>query len=217
MSEQSYIAAKITWPDGSETERSLDESMAKAFGYRKAEPAAPPAWMVEVAREANALCCEAEHMPKAAAAYRRGSQDTDLVVSRSVASLRLALERGHVVEARPVPSEEEMLRDAREDAAQVAGKNGLEDWTRECRQGGADRSDDVQCALQARRNMLREWGAVAAPVVPAADWETALKRIWDAAFIYFAKHGLERRASEDAAARREAVSAILSTLPTREA
>lgn len=191
---------------------------------KEAEPAAPPAWMVEVAREAAAQAAEGTRHHELAVCFRAGTHDDCPQFVAADTALRLALERGHVVEARPVPSEEEMLRAAREDAAQALERDGYsDDITGPTRIGYRDCSDDVQCALQARRNVFREWGAVAAPVVPAVDLETALKRAWEAGFNATRAAVCELHYGKGVSAdfynglRSEDVSLIASTLPTREA
>jgi hypothetical protein len=198
------LALTISWPDGSETVEHVSEQAAKLLGYQRPdpEPPAPPAWMVEVAREA-------------ADGYGNG------IVAVAERAIELALERGHVVEPRPVPTDEELLKAAREDAAQVNERRGYETIPNECRRGFRDGTGDVQCALQARRNMLRE-GAVAASAVPSADYEAALRQAWDAGRSWAR---MRAREAVDNAVTHEAgrsdrdlrVSALLATLPTREA
>ncbi len=222
------LALTIAWPDGSETVEHVSEKAAALLGYQDPDPQPPasPAWMVEVAREAaRALCVE-------------GSGDA---VEACQQVLRLALERGHVVDLEtlePVwraPSEEETLKAAREDAAQVVEAMGL-DWNAKAlRAGEADTAWHAMAALQARRNMLREMGAVRSnwvppvdgfkmiPPAPAVDLEAALKRAWMDGFIS-AQHALDRvRVGHGVLGewvektQSADISSTLSTLPTREA
>ncbi|MGX7708014.1 hypothetical protein [Methylobacterium sp. Gmos1] len=175
-----------------------------AAQVKETGPPAPPAWMDEVAQQALRMA-PASPTPVAP------------IIERA---LRLALERRHVVEPRPVPSDEEMLIAARDDVAQRYDARAPQ-WSQSVREGDQDDHDEVQAAHQARRNMLREGGAVAAPVVPAVDWEAALKRAWDAGWrsVEYAleaiRSGGTSRSQDDV--RSDDVSRILSTLPTQEA
>ncbi|MGX7706356.1 hypothetical protein [Methylobacterium sp. Gmos1] len=187
-----------------------------------AEPAAPPAWMIKVAREAVARTYDEAHIGPAAQARRDGTCDDSNEVQIALATLRLALERGHVVEPRPVPSDEEMLIAAREDAAQV-GDFARPHWSKMLREGQKDYHEDVKIALQARRNMLREWGAVAVPVVPGVDLEAALLTAWSdgwtaaAGALHELHHGQGNATTLCVRQRSRNVADLLSTLPTQEA
>lgn len=188
------------------------------------EPPKPadPAWMVEVAREGCAIDAEAQSDFVAPARYRAGDWDHRIAVTSSLAALRLALERRHVVEARTATTEEELLKASREDAAQACRDHHQPNRAGRIRAGELDGSDEVQAALQARRSMLREMGAAAAPAAPAIDLEAALKRAWDIGWNA-AKNALFALECEDGNAttlrsnqRESDVSSILSTLPAKE-
>ena len=139
---------------------------ARKVAEASSTPPAPPAWMVEVAREGAAQFWEKERDYTLAAGYRAGCRDDAVGFGAAISTLRLALERKHVVEPRKW-TEEELLKAAREDAAQVNEKRypGIAVSMRE---GERDDDYEVQAALQARRNMLRE-GAVAGAAAPVRD------------------------------------------------
>lgn len=201
----------------------LEHAKAEAEEVAGLRPPAPPAWMVEVAREANAVGYDAANMDGAAADVRAGNRDTDSETATAVRALRLAIERGHVVEPDPdrpkgrvtncyvssrgetvftgladgtivatldgysiLPVEklshedanslangsalvvrrrawtdDDLLKAAREDAAQVLRASGYaQPLIDRVLHGGSDGDIWVTAALQARRNLLREMGAV---------------------------------------------------------
>lgn len=217
----------MVWRDANAGCSREGSARSEALGWGAAREAAaalnadaPPAWMVEVAREIGARICERQNYPQGAKAYRDGDHDNSNGVQGSVSALRLALERGHVVEPREW-TEEELLAAAREDAAQVNDVR-LPGWSKAVRAGEQDDHGEVQSALQARRNMLREGGAVAAPAAPRAEVEDALKRAWEcgADFVCGVTRRLLATAEPNVGAglsRDRDVAAIISTLPTREA
>lgn len=267
------------------------------------EPPKPadPAWMVEVAREGCATAVEG-WTQEVAVKYREGAFDEYPFVRASITTLRLALERGHVVEIgpiremllagqgdddgsqilpdlhdgmtlhamvaacvhllerrrdaldgyansgserRPVPSDEELLKAAREDAAQYDESMGDHDGAAITRAGGRDKGRSVPTALQARRNMLREVGEPAKMARKATlnavrpngdiatfytagepgrvDLEAALKRAWEAG-AYSMADAVSRVYREDngpsaewlADRKRIGVASILSALPAKE-
>ncbi len=195
------LALTIAWADGSETVEHVSEKAAALLGYQypDPQPPAPPTWMVEVMRDAITATSNTEE------AY-------------GPAIIRLALERGHVVEPRPVPTEGEMLKAARKDGAQAAEARGLRGRALYIRRGEADDSSFVFAALQARRNMLRE-GAVAVPTkAPVVDWEVLVDRLIYAVNRHWTTlmtgSGSTSHAGRELQAAR---AALLSTLPTREA
>lgn len=110
------------------------------------EPPAPPAWMVEVATEIQKRL------------------DDDDAYPAAIIAIRLAIERGQAVVPREW-TEEELLKAAREDAAQTMDRDGFEPAAERVRRGEADYTARVTGALQARRNMLKE-GAVAGKAAP---------------------------------------------------
>ncbi|AWB21195.1 hypothetical protein DA075_09950 [Methylobacterium currus] len=184
------------------------------------KPPAPPAWMVEVAREAVALHYEDRGSLSLAASTRAGGEDEAGPIINCVRTLRLALERGHVVVPREW-TEEELLKAAREDVRKL---NAIQcpNFAQKVADGRADYHEDVQCAPQARRNMLKE-GAVAAPAAPSIRVENALSEAFMNGFrlsvsalnLLTCGSSIDEGWVKDAA--KTNVRAILSTLPTREA
>ncbi|KMO32506.1 hypothetical protein VQ02_23450 [Methylobacterium variabile] len=203
--------------DWAEAER---KAIAYAWAYVDGDKA-PPAWMVEVAREIGARICERQNYPQGAKAYRDGDHDNSNGVQGSVSALRLALERGHVVEPREW-TEEELLAAAREDAAQVNDVR-LPGWSKAVRAGEQDDHGEVQSALQARRNMLREGAVGGTAKAPEVDLEDVLERAWENGWSAagLALSGLKLGAIGENklfdGMRESDVARLLSTLPTREA
>lgn len=179
------VELKITWKDlGNTTTELYSQQVAKALGWKRPDPQpVDPAWMVEVARDSHALeWAECENFPMAEQC-RDGECDTTIGHKAALHALRLALSRGHVVLAPVVPSEEEMLRDAREDAAQYWRSVGREDTAQAALLGAHDGGIRVQSALQACRNVYASLGAVgraasSGPVVPEVDLAAALTAAW---------------------------------------
>ncbi len=120
-------------------------------------------------------------MTIAAGRFRAGDHDAAGLFLAAMNTLRLALSRGHVVLAPVMPSEEEMLRDAREDAAQV--NDGRFPAHAARYRAGENDNDEVLSALQARRNVYASLGAVKAvssgPVVPEVDLRRIAELSWD--------------------------------------
>lgn len=135
------VILKIRWDNAGDTnEQFYCEQAAKALGYQRPDPQpVDPAWMVEVVQEIMR--------------DERGMTAEEVVIS----SLRLALSRGHVAPASVMPSEEEMLRGAREDAAQV-NDDDFPNCAAQQRAGIRD-NWEVRAALQARRNVYASLGA----------------------------------------------------------
>lgn len=161
------------------------EAALQALGYQRPDPQPEdPAWMVEVAREGFAKRAEKMDAALSADLYREGTLDDNGLIEAAINALRLALSRGHVVLAPVMPSEEEMLRDAREEVAQAHEKIGHVNMPVFCRAGQRDTSIEVQAALQARRNVYASLGAVAhpavssGPVVPEVDLREALGKAY---------------------------------------
>lgn len=200
----------IRWDDtGHQTTERASVEVAKALGWQRPDPQpVDPGWMVEVAR--NVMRDE------------RGMTAEEVVIS----SLRLALSRGHVVLAPVMPSEEEMLRDAREDAAQGWEAEGLAGQAVEARSGKCDHTVRVRTAHQARRNVYASLGAVgkevsSGPVVPEVDWEKlvdqlvyAVNRHWTA--LMTASGSTSYAGRELQAARSNLLSTILENLKSGE-
>lgn len=183
-----------------------------------------PAWMVEVAREARALSAEEAGLGGVAANLRDGKQDEGAAMASHIRALRLALSCGHVVLAPVMPSEEEMLRGAREDAAQVQEANGDPTVARETRSGARDHGYAMRVALQARRNVYASLGAVAGqavssgPVVPEVDLLKAASKAWANGFTAAIDALQNFGERPDYQVEREKdVSAILENLKSGEA
>lgn len=198
--------------------------VAKQAAAQVAEPPAPPAWMVEVVREGCAQDADAQSDEHAAFCYRAGAHDHRITVTSAVRALRLALERGHVVVPRPMPSEEEMLKAAREDVRQTNERAQNYSFARRVVDGSLDDHDEVRAALQARRNMLSEIRAVAPAAVPEVDLEALAGWAWDAGAdaMSDAVSRVFREAKGPHAdllgdSKRIGLAHILTTLPTRGA
>lgn len=184
------ITLQIRWGnDGitttTTTER-VSEQAARALGYQRPDPQpVDPAWMVEVAREANAAGYDAANATAAAAAARTGERDHDIGATTAIRALRLALSRGHVVLAPVMPSEEEMLRDAREDVL-VRALERIAAYSTISGMHDQDRAPKLQCialaAPQARRNVYASLGAVkelsSGPVAPEVDLRGVANKAW---------------------------------------
>lgn len=175
----------------------------------------PPAWMVEVAREADAKVMDAAGNTKAAEAVRAGHRDGGLYQDTAIIALRLALERGHVVETGPAPTVEPLVK-ALERIADYGTVSGMHDQDRAPKLKGI-----AEAALQARRNMLRE-GAVANSAAPTVDLREALSEAWDEGYLTAIKalqvlsSGAGNSTTLYANEREKDVTAILENLPTRE-
>ncbi len=143
--------------------KALEEAAAAATKWDRdnaPQPAAPPAWMVEVAREVEARMADDAGLSSLAASVRAGEGKGGYQAA-SIDALRLAIERGHVVEPRPMPSDDDLLKAVREDAAQALRAAGYaQPLIDRVLRGGSDGDIWVTAALQARRNMLREMGVV---------------------------------------------------------
>lgn len=183
---------------------------------REAEPPAPPAWMVEVAREGAAKLVDAR-LPEWAARCRSGGCDDHANVQVAIAALRLALERGHVVEAREALTESFVSEDdplfnpiwdviKGWDIGDLAKHGGYRGAT----------GDHVRAIIRAVR-------AVAAPAAFSVDLEPPLKRAWADGFssaicaLNNLADGEGNATTLYANEREKDVFSILSTLPTREA
>lgn len=178
------VRLKIQWREPAHVTTGFYSTQhAKALGWKRPDPQpVDPAWMVEVSRAGCATTVEGQAQ-ELAVKYREGVFDEYPFVRASIAALRLALSRGHVVLAPVMPSEEEMLAAAVEDAAQANERQGSPTWARDIRAREHDNSYDVQCALQARRNVYASLGAVkktasSGPVVPEVDLRAALEEAW---------------------------------------
>ncbi len=228
MSENNHgadIIATIRFPNQPEFLRRLTPEQAVDLGYQPPVSPAPPAWVVEMAREGVAQTNErrgglADH--GFARSVRAGTKDDHPEVKAAIAALHLALERGHVVEAREW-TDEELLTASREDAAQVAESRGWFEDARRTRDGELDNSYGVSFALQARRNILKEGAVGGSTKAPAVDLEQSHKRAWDNGYST-AICALQNLADGEGNAttlyaneREKDVLSILSTLPPREA
>ncbi|QRE77356.1 hypothetical protein [Methylobacterium aquaticum] len=131
--------------------------------------------------------------------------------------------------AAPVmPSEEEMLRGAREDAALANEADGNPHWATRQRMGNCD-DIEVRAALQARRNVYASLGAVAGkavssgPVGPEVDLRSVLTKAWEAgwnstrAALCQMFYDADKVKSLYEEMRRDDVSAILENLKSGEA
>lgn len=203
----------IRWGDaGHQTTERMSVEAAKALGLKRPDPQpVDPAWMVDVATEA------------VAASSGRPQPVTEYIV----AALRLALSRGHVVLAPVMPSEEEMLKAAREDAAQSAEAEGARGRAWNIRRGEADDTIRVQAALQARRNVYASLGSVAGkavssgPAVSELDLRGLANQAWMEGWVA-AEHALMGIRTADfektfAEVREADVSSILENLKSGEA
>lgn len=182
------VELNIRWggPGAEVTTDTYSQQAAKALGWKRPDPQpVDPAWMVEVAREANAAGYDAANATATAAAARAGERDHDIGATTAIRALRLALRRGHVVLAPVMPSEEEMLAAAVEDAAQAGDLMGNSTWARHLRDRICDGHDEVKAALQARRNVYASLGAVAGKavssgsVMPKVDLGQHIRHAWD--------------------------------------
>ncbi len=220
----------IRWGDaGHQTTERVSVEVAKALGWKHPDPQpVDPAWMVEVAREACGKRAEAIGAPFVAEQYRTGDHDASDTMGASINALRLALSRGHVVLAPVMPSEEEMLKGAREDAAQANEAEGNPHWASRQRMGNCD-DIEVRAALQARRNVYASLGAVAGkavssgPVVPEVDLRRVAKEAWNAGYMAagaalgMIHNGLAIAPKYQTVEREKDVSAILENLKSGEA
>lgn len=195
-----------------QVQKSIDE-MASA-------KAAPPAWMVEVAREGVAQTNErrgglADH--GFARSVRAGSKDDHPEVKAAISALRLALERGHVVEAREALTESFVSED---DPLFNPIWDVIKGWDigDPAKYGGycGATGDHVRAIIRAVR-------AVVAPAAPSVDLEALANKAWRAGWDA-ASHALDTMQTGQGDAttlcmRQQSrdVSSLLSTLPTREA
>lgn len=229
------IQLKIKWPNAqcptveSYTVETYSEFAAKALGYQRPDPQpVDPAWMVEVAREAGAQTVDGTR-PETAKRYRGGEHDKMSVVTAVRIALRLALSRGHVVLTPVMPGDREMLKDAREDAAQMYRDRSMLVMAEEVISGTRDDGIGVSSALQARRNVYASLGAVArpavssGPVVPEVDLREVLTKAWGAgwnstrAALCQLHYDADKVKSLYEEMRRDDVSAILEDLKIGEA
>lgn len=205
------VSLTIRWSNGTTTTQYYGSEAAKALGWKRPDPQpVDPAWMVEVAKDA----------------LEQAASPT-FAISVVPLAFRLALSRGHVVLAPVMPSEEEMLAAAVEDAAQANERWGNTRWAHSARDRRHDSSYDVQSALQARRNVYASLGAVRAvssgPVVPEVDLTNHFRMAWTYGYeasrtiISNVIQGVEMNSAYYDEMREKDVSAILESLKSGEA
>ena len=225
------VELEIRWKSvGYNTNELYSPLVAKALGWKHPDPQpVDPAWMVEVARVVTPQWARDYSLNALAQAMEDDEVLADHYRQLAFRALRLALSRNHVVLAPVMPSEEEMLRDAREDAAQIEEAGGYDGRAHEVRTGRRDLGDEVQCALQARRNVYASLGAVAGqavssgPVVPEVDLRRVAKEAWNAGYMAagaalgMIHNGLAIAPKYQTVEREKDVSAILENLKSGEA
>lgn len=221
------VRLKIQWREPAHVTTGFYSTQhAKALGWKRPDPhPVDPAWMVEVAREG---CQQRIRELGGSIDYTTGAYDSAETMRVAVYTLRLALSRGHVVLAPVMPSEEEMLAGAREDAAQ-ANERRFPEFAGFVRAGDKDGSFEVKAALQARRNVYASLGAVAGkavssgPGVSEVNLREAFRAAWHLGYtsaravLGRVMEGAEINSAHYDEVREKDVSAILENLKTGEA